>query len=291
MPVGVQRKLLQFVAVKIPAFKNAADKHIHKQTAWHSDCFLEFDMNVTLEHAHDQASIAQRVTGISQHSYLRDFVYGAIDGTVTTFAVVSSIAGAGLDPEIVIVLGVANLFGDGFSMAASNYLGTKTEQQLRETAIAMEKRHIRLAPEGEREEVRQIFAAKGFVGDDLERAVETITSNESRWINTMLVDELGISLESPSALKAATTTFLAFVFVGSLPLAAFLFGLIVPSDSSWLFAVSTFMTAIAFFLVGTAKSWFVQQKWYWSGLETLVVGGIAASLAYIVGLLLKGVVV
>jgi len=246
-------------------------------------------MNTTLEHAHDHDSIAQRVTGVTQHSYLRDFVYGAIDGTVTTFAVVSSIAGAGLNPEIVIVLGVANLLGDGFSMAASNYLGTRTEQQLREKAIAMEKRHIRVAPEGEREEVRQIFAAKGFKGDDLERAVEIITSNESRWVNTMLVDELGISLESPSAFKAATTTFLAFILVGLLPLAAFIYGLILPAESRWMFAASTVMTAAAFFLVGTAKSWFVNQKWYWSGFETLFVGGIAASLAYVVGLLLKGI--
>lgn len=250
---------------------------------------LTFGMNSTLEHGHDPDSIAQRVGGITQHSYLRDFVYGAIDGTVTTFAVVSSIAGAGLNPEIVIVLGVANLLGDGFSMAASNYLGTRTDQQLREKAIAMEQRHIRLAPEGEREEVRQIFAAKGFEGEDLQRAVEIITSNESRWVNTMLVDELGISLESPSAWKAAMTTFFAFVLVGLLPLVAFLFGLIVPSQSSWLFLVSTVMTAAAFFLVGTAKSWFVDQKWYWSGLETLFVGGIAAGLAYIVGLALKGI--
>lgn len=246
-------------------------------------------MNATLEHAHDHDSIAQRVTGVSQHSYLRDFVYGAIDGTVTTFAVVSSIAGAGLNPEIVIVLGVANLLGDGFSMAASNYLGTRTEEQLREKAIAMEQRHIRMAPDGEREEVRQIFAAKGFEGEDLERAVEIITSDESRWINTMLVDELGISLEGPSAWKAATTTFLAFVLVGLLPLMAFMFGLVVPVESRWLFVASSIMTAAAFFLVGTAKSWFVDQKWYWSGFETLFIGGIAASLAYIVGLLLKGI--
>lgn len=247
-------------------------------------------MNANLEHGHDSASIAARVHGATQHSYLRDFVYGAIDGTVTTFAVVTSIAGAGLNPEIVIVLGLANLVGDGFSMAASNYMGTRTEQQLRERARAMEKRHIRLEPEGEREEVRQIFAGKGFEGEDLDRAVEIITSSEQRWVDTMLVDELGIPLESPSAIKAAITTFLAFCLVGLLPLLAFMYGLIVPAESTWLYLVSTMMTAVAFFLVGTAKSMFVDQKWYWSGLETLAVGGIAAGLAYIVGLMLKGFV-
>ena len=250
---------------------------------------LLIGMNAELEHAHDSTSIANRLAESAQHSHLKDFVYGAIDGTVTTFAVVTSIAGAGLNPEIVIVLGMANLIGDGFSMAASNYLGTKTEQQLRDKARAMEQRHIRVAPEGEREEIRQIFAAQGFSGQDLERAVEIITSSEKRWIDTMLVHELGLALTGPSAIKAAVTTFFAFFLVGLLPLVAFAYGLIVPSESIWLYVFSTLMTAIAFFLVGAAKSIFVDQKWYWSGLETLAVGGIAATLAYIVGLLLKGI--
>ena len=247
-------------------------------------------MNATLEHAHDHESIAQRVKGSTKHSYLRDFVYGAIDGTVTTFAVVSGVAGAGLNPEIVIVLGMANLLGDGFSMAAGNYLGTRTDQQLREKARAMEKRHIRIEPEGEKEEIRQIYAAKGFEGEDLERAVDIITSNEKRWIDTMLVDELGIPLEGPSAFKAASMTFVAFFAVGLLPLLAFIYGIVVPTEASMLFIVSSAITAVAFFLVGATKSWFVDQKWYWSGLETLFIGGIAAALAYGVGVLLKGIV-
>lgn len=247
-------------------------------------------METKLEHSHEHAAIAQRVLGKTQHSYLRDFVYGAIDGTVTTFAVVSGIAGAGLNPQIVVVLGLANLLGDGFSMAASNYLGTKTDEQLREKARAMEQRHIRLAPRGEREEVRQIYSAKGFTGDDLERAVEIITANEERWVNTMLVDELGISLDGPSPLKAALTTFFAFFLVGLLPLLAFIYGYIVPSESTTLYLLSTLTTAGAFFLVGAAKSFFVDRKWYWSGFETLLIGGIAALLAYLAGVLLQGMI-
>ena len=243
-----------------------------------------------LEHQHDPESIRQRIRGAARHSYLRDFVYGAIDGTVTTFAVVSGVAGAGLNPQIVIVLGLANLLGDCFSMAASNYLGTKTDEQLRDKAKEMERRHIRETPEGEREEVRQIFAEKGFRGDDLERAVEIITANEQRWINTMLVDELGMTLAGPSPFKAAATTFLAFCIVGLLPLLVFIYGHFVPTQTNTLYAVSAGLTGVAFFLVGAAKSTFVDQKWYWSGLETFSVGGVAALLAYIVGVILKGIV-
>jgi len=80
---------------------------------------------------HTPENVRQRLQTPTTHSYLRDFVYGAIDGTVTTFAIVSGVAGAGLSTGVILILGVANLVGDGFSMAASNYLGTKTEEELR----------------------------------------------------------------------------------------------------------------------------------------------------------------
>jgi vacuolar iron transporter family protein len=240
-----------------------------------------------LEHAHDVDSIKARISAKAKHNYLRDFVYGAIDGTVTTFAIVSTAAGAGLDANIVVIMGVANLLSDGFSMAASNYLGTKTDSELREKAREMERRHIKLAPEGEREEIRQVFAAKGFTGDDLDRAVEIITANEPLWVDTMLVDELGISLESPSPIKAAMTTFVAFCVVGFLPLAAFVWGFIVNTQSTSMFAISAFATAVAFFFIGAAKSLFVTQKWYRSGTETLLIGGAAALISFVVGIVLK----
>ena len=247
-------------------------------------------MNDPLEHSHEPQAIAERVGAKTEHSYLKDFVYGAIDGTVTTFAVVSGVAGAGLDARIVIVLGLANLLGDGFSMGASNYLGTKTEEQLREKIREMELRHIRNNPEGEREEIREIYRRKGFEGEDLDRAVEIITSDEERWVNTMMVDELGQTLEGPSPIIAAVTTFIAFCVVGLLPLLAFIYGYFVPTEELTLYWTSVAITALAFFSVGTTKSVFVNQSWIRSGMETLIVGGIAALLAYLVGLLLKGVV-
>lgn len=239
-----------------------------------------------LRASHTPEAIRTRLATGPESSYLRDFVYGAIDGAVTTFAVVSGVAGAGLDDVIVIILGVANLVGDGFSMAAGNYLGTRAEEQQRQRTREMEARHIETVPDGEREEIRQIFAAQGFSGESLDRVVEVITADRNRWIDTMLKEEHGLPLRGPAPLRAALVTFCAFLLVGGIPLAPFLPGLLFQLHVAAPYLVSTLLTGAAFFAVGAAKSRFVDQSWYASGLETLLVGGVAAALAYGCGLVL-----
>jgi len=239
-----------------------------------------------LRKSHTPEAIRQRLETPPDPSYLRDFVYGAIDGAVTTFAVVSGVAGAGLDSDIVLILGVANLMGDGFSMAAGNYLGTRADEQVRSHARQTEVRHIEQFPEGEREEIRQIFAKQGFEGDQLERAVDVITSDRQRWIDMMLKDEYGLPSSSRIPLRAAAFTLIAFLLIGSVPLLPFLVSWLSSGYQESTYQWSTLFTALAFFSVGAIKSRFVDAAWYWSGLETLLIGGGTAVLAYVFGGLL-----
>jgi VIT1/CCC1 family predicted Fe2+/Mn2+ transporter len=234
-----------------------------------------------MEHEHTIEAIGDRLSAGPRHNYLRDWIYGGIDGSVTTFAVVTGVVGAQLSPIIIVIMGFANLLADGFSMAASNFLGTKAEHDDMQRLEAIEHRHIELAPEGEREEVRQIFARKGFAGADLDRVVELITSDRQRWVQTMLADEYGLPQEARSPWLAAFSTFSAFLICGLAPLLPFLFGM----KSAITF--STFLTGAVFFLIGSVKSRWSSASWWHSGLSTLLVGGIAAALAYAVGVLLK----
>src|SRR3954452_16190510 len=151
-----------------------------------------------MEHEHTADAIRARLSEPPRQSYLRDWVYGGIDGTVTTFAVVAGVAGAELSTKTLLILGAANLFADGFSMAAANYSGTKAEIEEYAQVRHMEERHVELAPEGEREEIRQIFHAKGFRGAALDSAVDVITSKRQRWIESMMTEEHGLPRVSRS---------------------------------------------------------------------------------------------
>ncbi|MHC4997369.1 MAG: VIT1/CCC1 transporter family protein [Planctomycetota bacterium] len=241
-------------------------------------------------HPHTPEGIAQRLDSGPELSYLRDFVYGAIDGAVTTFAVVAGVSGAGLSSGVVIILGAANLLADGFSMAASNFLGTRAEEHLRHKARQQEYTHIQHFPDGEREEIRQIFARKGFEGEQLKHAVTVVTSDIERWVDTMLQEELGLSLESPSPIKAAFVTFLAFLVIGFIPLAPYIWNWVGPTTIERPFAASAIATGAAFLVVGIVKGRYVERQWLRSGLETLLVGSAAAAMAYGVGILLKNIV-
>jgi VIT1/CCC1 family predicted Fe2+/Mn2+ transporter len=218
--------------------------------------------------------------------YLGEFVYGGIDGAVTTFAVVAGATGAHLRSEIVIVLGLANLLADGFSMSVGSFLSTKAEKENYEKHRKIEYWEIEHLPEKEKDEVREIFAEKGFEGEMLEKIVDTITEDDDRWVDVMMKDELNMIKEDRSPFMMGLATFVSFFILGSIPLVLYIwdyFGSF-PADK---FLWSSILTSISFVIIGYYKSLVTHTKKIRGVLETLALGGIAAVLAYAVGDILE----
>lgn len=167
-------------------------------------------------------------------TYLKEFVYGGIDGSVTTFAVVAGATGGKLDAGVIIVLGFANLIADGFSMSVGNYLSEKS---------------------------------------DLEQAApEAVPANHL------------------SPLRTAGATFISFIVMGLVPLLVYIYSYMNGTGHERLFLYSCVLTGTSFLLIGFLRSHVTRAKWYRSMLETLLLGGIAAVLAYYAGSILEGMI-
>lgn len=241
--------------------------------------------------AHERARIKEdtyhrKATG----QYIGDLVYGGLDGIITTFAVVSGAAGASLSASVVLILGFANLLGDGFSMAAGNYLSTKSEVEYRQKERERELWEIENIPEGELEELRQIYMKRGVKAQDVEAVVRAISSDRDAWVDTMMVEELGLMTEEKSAFGSALATFLAFLSVGFVPLSSYVLSLAFPPLGGASFWLSLFLTGVTIFAVGSARSLVTGKRWYMAGAEMAAVGGLAALVSYLCGVLLSGIV-
>ena len=169
----------------------------------------------------------------TEEKYLSEFVYGGIDGVVTTFAIVAGVIGAALSSTVVLILGFANLFADGFSMAISNYLSTKSQKEL------------------------------------------NLRHNHKH-------------LHEKNPRKTALATFFAFILIGFIPLISFVFAPLSTTIEENKFIISIILTGIAFLTVGAIKGKIVGKHYVKSALETLLIGGLAAVIAFFVGYLLKG---
>jgi len=217
-----------------------------------------------------------------------DFIYGSIDGAVTTFAIVAGVVGASLSPGIILILGFANLFADGFSMAAANYQASKARTEFIEMKRRQEEWEIENLAEQEKQEIRDIYQDKGFKDELLEEIVRIITSRRKVWVDTMMREELGLIEDEKQPIDSAVSTFIGFNLIGVIPLIPFLvfitIGINVNSEA---FYYSMIFTAMAFFIVGMIKGKIVKKSKLRSGFFTLIIGGVAATVAFVIGYLLN----
>ena len=241
-------------------------------------------------HSHNEDALHTQKGFLKRYeAYLGEFVYGGIDGCVTTFAVVAGAVGAGLDSSIIIILGFANLLADGFAMSVGAYLSSKSEKDNYDKHKQIEYWEVDNLPEVETEEIRDIYRAKGFEGELLEQVVSVITADKDRWVDVMMKEELNMMEESKSPLKMGAVTYFAFILIGLIPLLTYVWDFISPIDAN-LFFISSCLTAVGFVIVGIFKT-YVTETPIWKGvLETLALGAIAAIVSYYVGDLLEHLV-
>jgi vacuolar iron transporter family protein len=256
------------------------------------DAFGRRDLEASARaHEPDRIALAtaQEKHGGTSSQYLGEMVYGGLDGIVTTFAIVSGVAGAQLGNEIILILGLANLLADGFSMGTGAYLSTKSEQEYYQRERQREAWEVEHFPEGERAELFEIYRGRGYSEEEARTLTEIQASNPQRWVDAMMVDELGMLPDERKPLLSGLATLGAFVIAGSTPLLIFLFGLFIPIAAQDAFLVSIALSGAALFGLGAAKVLVTQRSALRSGLEMLLLGGLAAGVAYTVGALLRGI--
>jgi len=223
-------------------------------------------------------------------AYLKEVVYGGIDGIITTFAVVAGFSGAALSNEtttqlsfvVVLLFGLANLFADGVSMGLGNFLAVRSDQRLYCSIRAKEQDEIQNNPEYEAEETVTILMQKGFSEEDARTLTAIYRKNESYWTDFMMNHELEVpdpTDESP--FKTGFATFVSFLFFGFVPLIPFVvFG---SFDPQTVFQFSAGGAFVALVLLGVLRWRAIDMSLTKSVVEVVLIGGVAASIAFFVG--------
>ncbi len=223
-------------------------------------------------------------------SYFKEVIYGGIDGIITTFAVVAGFSGAALSNEstsqlsflVALLFGLANLFADGVSMGMGNFLSVRSDKDLYIATRKKEALEIREHREYEFQETVTILMKHGYREEDARAITKLYEKNENYWVDFMMNYELKMpDPRGESAVFTSIATFLSFVAFGVIPLVPFM---VMPNaSSSFVFLNSILGTAFALCLLGTLKWKIVGTSLTKSLLEVLVVGGIAACAAFLVG--------
>ena len=215
---------------------------------------------------------------------IRELVFGANDGLVAAFAVASGVNGAGVRSSVIIIAGIAELIGGTISMALGAYLSTKSQLEYYRGERNREAYEVDNFPAVERQEIREIYERKGFKGKILEEIISHITSDKSRWVDIMMNEELGLTIDpNTSPLKSAIATGGAYSFGALMPVLPYLF--LMPGSG---LLASAAITLLVLFGVGAAKTVVTGKSLMRSGLESVMIGGIAACAAFFAGRLFSG---
>lgn len=225
-------------------------------------------------------------------TYLKEIVYGGSDGIVTTFAVVAGFSGAQQDGGsaiqisilTVLLFGLANLFADGVSMALGNYLSIKSERDFYTQQKRQEEREVLEETDRERRETHALLLSKGFTHEQASAMTDLYASNKPFWVEFMMQYELQLpNPEGENPLYTAAATFISFVSFGFIPLIPYFF-ITKPSPA---FAASIACTIAAMTALGILRSYVIKQNMLRAIAENVLLGGISATVAYLVGVFFR----
>ena len=209
---------------------------------------------------------------------LRAGVFGVNDGLVSNAALIYGMAGASQQPSIIVLTGVAGLLAGAFSMAAGEYVSVRSQREMFEYQIGLERDELEEYPEEEAAELALIYAAKGMPLDEARRVADTLMQDPERALDTLAREELGLNPdELGSPWVAAISSFSAFTAGAALPLLPFLLG------HSHALTASITLTALGLFSVGASMSLFTGRHALLSGLRMLAIGGAAGLATWFIG--------
>jgi VIT1/CCC1 family predicted Fe2+/Mn2+ transporter len=246
---------------------------------------------VATKRAHGAKTIQEAMEehGSAGSQFIGNMVYGGLDGIISIFAVVSGVAGATLSSGVLLILGAATLLGDGFSMGVGAYLSMRSEKEYYDRERQRELWEVENFPEGEKRELETIFKKQGYSPADAKKLLEIKAKDKIRWVDAMMIEELGLTRDERKPFLAAWITFGSFALFGLLPLLIYIIDLIFKTGmpASMLFLISIILSGVALFGLGASKFFITRRNPIRSGLEMLIVGGLAAGVAYFIGVLLK----
>jgi VIT1/CCC1 family predicted Fe2+/Mn2+ transporter len=206
--------------------------------------------------------------------WLRPAVFGAMDGLVSNFALIAGVAGGGAAPGTVVLAGLAGLAAGAFSMAAGEYTSVASQSELALAEIELERRELRNNPEGEQEELAQMYASRGVDLPLAREVARQLSRDQDKALEVHVREELGVHPEDlPSPMLAAVSSFLSFAVGAVLPVLPYLLG-----ARSLLPALV--VALVGLFACGAMVSRVTARTWWFSGLRQLLLGGVAAALTY-----------
>lgn len=225
----------------------------------------------------------------SRHDrYIKSIVYGGLDGAVTTFVIVAGATGADLSPGILLILGIGSLVGDAFSMGIGDYVSSSSEAEYHDAERRHHEHLFDVNLHGEKEKIKASYRKKGLNEQDAEKVTELLTKNKRVATEIMMLNEHGIVETNTNPAHKGLYTFCSFLFFGFVPLLTYLVAPHITFISCDPFITASLLTSITLFTLGALKVRITQRHWFFSGVQMLCIGGLSASIAYVIGRLLSG---